>query len=84
MIKTHPAYDRLVELAKEKQSNIHTGTFYALFRASRSLTFPSVLHEQLEELRDKDGLGSFTEVTKDMHFYPDLHGPPPDPPTCTA
>ncbi|EIN10230.1 Pentulose kinase [Punctularia strigosozonata HHB-11173 SS5] len=57
MIKTHPAYNRLVELAEQKKTNIH-----------------AVLQSLLEELRDKDGLGSFTEITKDMHFYPDLHG----------
>jgi hypothetical protein len=33
-----------------------------------------VLHDELEKLRQETGAESFTELTKDMHFYPDLHG----------
>ncbi|KAH9950160.1 Pentulose kinase [Amylocystis lapponica] len=33
-----------------------------------------VLHDELEKLRIEAGVDSWTELTKDMHFYPDLHG----------
>ena len=33
-----------------------------------------VLAEELEKLRQKVGAETLTEVTKDMHLYPDLHG----------
>jgi len=33
-----------------------------------------VLHNELEKLREENGASSWTELTKDMHFYPDLHG----------
>ncbi|KAI0075433.1 Pentulose kinase [Panus rudis PR-1116 ss-1] len=33
-----------------------------------------VLNKELEKMRDQEGVESFTELTKDMHFYPDLHG----------
>ena len=33
-----------------------------------------VLHDELEKLRVEEGAESYTELTKDMHFYPDLHG----------
>ncbi|KAI0699834.1 Pentulose kinase [Cytidiella melzeri] len=57
MIKTHPAYPKLTELAEQQQVSIH-----------------NVLHDELEKLRKENGAESFTELTKDMHFYPDLHG----------
>ena len=38
--------------------------------------FPAVLHDELEKLRVEAGAESFTELTKDMHMYPDLHGTP--------
>lgn len=34
----------------------------------------TVLHDELEKLRAEEKVDSFTELTKDMHFYPDLHG----------
>ena len=34
----------------------------------------TVLAEELEKLRQKEGAETLTEVTKDMHLYPDLHG----------
>ena len=40
------------------------------------LTFPAVLHDELEKLRQEAQVESFTELTKDMHMYPDLHGKP--------
>ncbi|KII96035.1 hypothetical protein PLICRDRAFT_48957 [Plicaturopsis crispa FD-325 SS-3] len=33
-----------------------------------------VLQEMLQELKVAKGLESLTELTKDIHFYPDLHG----------
>jgi len=35
-----------------------------------------VLGETLETLREDTGTASLTELTKDIHFYPDLHGKP--------
>ncbi|KAH8829742.1 Pentulose kinase [Flagelloscypha sp. PMI_526] len=57
MITTHPAYNRLVEIGKKEDKNIHT-----------------VLSDILEKLQKEEGASSFTELTKDIHFYPDLHG----------
>lgn len=33
-----------------------------------------VLHDLLIGLQEARGVSSFTELTKDLHFYPDLHG----------
>ncbi|THH11285.1 hypothetical protein EW145_g762 [Phellinidium pouzarii] len=33
-----------------------------------------VLANQLEKLRQEKGVETLTELTKDLHFYPDLHG----------
>lgn len=33
-----------------------------------------VLHELLEKLRVDKHVDNLTELCKDMHFYPDLHG----------
>lgn len=33
-----------------------------------------MLQELLETLRKKEGVESLTELTRDLHFYPDLHG----------
>lgn len=33
-----------------------------------------VLAERLEALRVEAGVESLVELTKDIHFYPDLHG----------
>jgi len=57
VLTTHPAYSKLVELAKKEKSNIH-----------------SVLQELLEKLRVEKKAESLTELTKDVHFYPDFHG----------
>lgn len=37
----------------------------------------AVLRDTLEEIRKAEGAESFTEVIKDIHFYPDLHGQSP-------
>jgi len=57
MIKTHPAYSELQQLATKQGISIH-----------------EVLHHELAKLQSEQHAESFTEVTKDMHFYPDLHG----------
>ena len=33
-----------------------------------------MLASQLNELCEKEGATNWTELTKDWHFYPDLHG----------
>ncbi|KAH0586891.1 hypothetical protein H2248_005727 [Termitomyces sp. 'cryptogamus'] len=57
ILTTHPAYTKLVELAKVQEKNIHT-----------------VLQEILEELRIERNVDTLTELTKDLHIYPDFHG----------
>jgi ribulose kinase len=34
----------------------------------------AVLAEKLDELKREAGVRSLTRLTKDLHFYPDLHG----------
>ena len=34
----------------------------------------AVLHDELERLREEAKAETLTELTKDLHFYPDLHG----------
>lgn len=73
MITTHPAYGKLKELAAEQKKNIHQGML--LFSGyTTSFTCSLVLNDKLEELKKEEGVSSRTELTKDMHFYPDLHG----------
>ncbi|KAF8304941.1 Pentulose kinase [Clavulina sp. PMI_390] len=65
IITTHPAYPELKKLAEDRKVKIHV-----------------VLADLLEELRleaAKEAKKSFeafslTELTKDLHIYPDLHG----------
>ncbi|EPQ59684.1 Pentulose kinase [Gloeophyllum trabeum ATCC 11539] len=33
-----------------------------------------VLHDTLVKMKEENGVETFTELTKDLHFYPDLHG----------
>ena len=40
----------------------------------QSLTGCLVLRDLLEEIKKEEGAESWTEMLKDMHFYPDLHG----------
>lgn len=74
MITTHPAYGRLKELASEQKKNIHQGRLFLSSDRFRSLICSIVLNDKLEELQKEEGVSSRTELTKDMHFYPDLHG----------
>ena len=37
-------------------------------------TPPTVLHEILEHLKVERGVQTLTELTKDLHIYPDFHG----------
>jgi FGGY-family pentulose kinase len=57
VLTTHAAYPRLTEIAKERNTNIHT-----------------LLAEMLDKQKAEGGVESWTELTKDMHMYPDLHG----------
>ncbi|KAF7301626.1 hypothetical protein MIND_00728100 [Mycena indigotica] len=57
VLTTHPAYNTLVETAKEQQKNIY-----------------AILIETLERMRIEEGAETLTELTKDMHLYPDFHG----------
>lgn len=34
----------------------------------------TILEETLEQLKTEAGFDSWTRLTKDLHFYPDLHG----------
>ena len=95
MIKTHPAYSQLVELAEKQKTSIHTGTSATIPQTCATVvaavlmimccccrcccccSSDSVLHDELAKLRKENGAESFTELTKDMHFYPDLHGTHP-------
>jgi hypothetical protein len=36
-----------------------------------------VLRDLLEEIRKEEKVDTWTEVLKDLHFYPDLHGSHP-------
>ncbi|GBE79116.1 Uncharacterized sugar kinase [Sparassis crispa] len=40
----------------------------------QNIDIHEVLHDELEKLRMEAGAENWTELTKDMHFYPDLHG----------
>lgn len=42
--------------------------------AWRAAEIRAVLLDELEKIRKEEGAESLTEVTKDMHMYPDLHG----------
>jgi len=45
-----------------------------VFEFSRDITPPTVLHEILENLKIERRAESLTELTKDLHVYPDFHG----------
>jgi hypothetical protein len=75
MITTHPAYGTLKEEAEKRKTSIHEGDFIAFQDLSRpDQRSLAVLHDELEKLRQEAQVESFTELTKDMHMYPDLHG----------
>lgn len=58
-LRTHPAYGELQRRAKEEQRDQF-----------------DILFDTLEALCAEEGLGKgeFTELTRHMHMYPDLHG----------
>lgn len=75
MLTTHPAYTRLQEKAKAQDSNIHQGKILCPTQKALTLIWNcAVLQELLEQRRVEKKAESLTELTKDMHFYPDLHG----------
>ncbi|KAJ9093599.1 hypothetical protein QFC19_008266 [Naganishia cerealis] len=57
IMQTHPAYNKVLDMAKQRSSNVF-----------------DILEEKLEELKKDRGCGSSTELTKNLHLYPDLHG----------
>lgn len=59
VLTTHPAYAELQQRAKDEQRDQF-----------------EILFETLEALCAEDGLGKgeYTELTRHMHMYPDLHG----------
>ncbi len=74
MLTTHPAYNKLVELGKEQKKNIHVGRYDYSRCSSLSLIPFTVLQEMLAKLKAESKADSLTELTKDIHLYPDLHG----------
>jgi len=73
VIKSHAAYPKLLEASEKQKMNIFTCEHISYFpRCCTNIL--TVLHDILEEIRVHDGVETFTEVTKDVHFYPDLHG----------
>jgi hypothetical protein len=73
ILTTHPAYPQLVDLGKEQQKNIHTGLFIFRFIINYN-NGSAVLLEILDKLRVREDVESLTELTRDMHMYPDFHG----------
>ena len=76
IITTHPAYPKLQERAEKEQRNVHDSTLY-LIGYLLWYTSPishTVLHETLEGLQYEAEADSLTELTKDVHLYPDFHG----------
>ncbi|KAJ9125434.1 hypothetical protein QFC22_000395 [Naganishia vaughanmartiniae] len=55
IIQTHPAYNKVLDMAKEQSSNVF-----------------DILEDKLEELKKERGCGSSTELTKNLHLYPDF------------
>ena len=74
MLTTHPAYARLQEKARAENSNIHQGNPCLKKEPLVLIWNYAVLQELLEKRRVEKKAESLTELTKDMHFYPDLHG----------
>ena len=76
MITTHPAYSLLEERAKKEALSIHKGERRVSIRPLVDIShlLSVVLDDLLESLRIENGVESYTELVKDMHFYPDLHG----------
>jgi hypothetical protein len=73
-IKTHPAYNELLKITEERKSNIHEGEIPSLGHKDIAHGVLLVLHDQLVKIQKEEGFETFTEVIKDMHMYPDLHG----------
>ena len=77
MITTHHAYPKLVERAEKEGTNIHKGTSVRHKTRYLFLGFNiccAVLADVLNELKAEANVETLTELTKDMHLYPDLHG----------
>ncbi|KAF8319228.1 Pentulose kinase [Cantharellus anzutake] len=71
VITNHPAYPELVEISRKTGKNIHVILEEKLVELQREAAEKKAarLGKKVEEI--DFGL---TELTKDLHFYPDLHG----------
>lgn len=76
IITTHPAKDDLYKKAKEEGKNIYSGMSLFLLPSIQIAhqSMAPVLHDTLERLRVESNVGSYTELTKELHLYPDFHG----------
>lgn len=78
ILSTHPARNVLEKTASERGVTNFEGEIILYLRGSYSnmSCFLSVLvlEEELERLRKEQGVESLIELTRDLHFYPDLHG----------
>jgi ribulose kinase len=74
VLKTHPAYSKLQQAAEGKGIGIYQcDAFCSLLRHTSNvklIDLTSELQKQMTETECK----SPTELTKHIHFYPDLHG----------
>jgi hypothetical protein len=76
MINDHKAYPELKALAEEQKTDVHSGDHppYLIVRRASLSYFALVLHDLLVKMQEDQGFSCFTELVKDMHMYPDLHG----------
>jgi ribulose kinase len=74
VLKTHPSYVKLQQLAETKKISIYeckkVNVFYLCMRLSSVVDLAAELQRQMSETNCK----SATELTRHLHFYPDLHG----------
>ena len=74
ILTTHPAYNELVERGKRESKNIFLRKWLDFLWMNWWSQLRTVLDDILEQLRIERGAKSLTELTKDLHIYPDLHG----------
>lgn len=74
VLKTHPSYVKLQQLAATKKISTHeckkVDVFNPYVRLSPVIDLATELQRQISETNCK----SATELTRHLHFYPDLHG----------
>lgn len=75
MISTHPARLVLEKTASERGISIFEGKVaHILLKKHSLIRWSTVLEAELERLRKEMGVATLTELTRDLHFYPDIHG----------